>query len=333
MLAGRYQLVEILGSGGFGETYIAADLQRPGQPLCVVKQLRPATNDLKLFRLSQRLFKREAEILERLGSHDQIPQLLAYFEEAQEFYLVEEFIDGHPLRQELLLGQSMPEPKIVEMLTEILLILDFIHACGVIHRDIKPSNIIRRRTDQKLVLIDFGAVKETQAHVVDDHTQLQTVGIGTKGYMPSEQSAGSPRFSSDIYALGVTGIQALTGYPPDRLEEDEATGELIWKTKASPSAELEAILTGMTQYSFRDRYQSARAVLHDLEVLLHRYGLSDLLDAKQNLGSVVEHHVSSLLNHISFSEMDDDDDLDNAADSTLIWASSMQSDPPSDDDA
>ncbi len=330
MLAGRYQLVEILGSGGFGETYIAADLQRPGQPLCVVKQLRPVTNDLKLFRLSQRLFKREAEILERLGNHDQIPQLLAYFEEAQEFYLVEEFIDGHPLRQELLPGQAMPEPKIVEVLTNILLILDFIHACGVIHRDIKPSNIIRRRTDQKLVLIDFGAVKETQAQVVDDQTQLQTVGIGTKGYMPSEQSAGSPRFNSDIYALGVIGIQALTGRPPDRLDEDEQTGELIWKTKASASAELESILTRMTKYSFRDRYQSTREVLNDLEVLLHRYGLNHLLDAMQNLGSVVEHHVSSLLNHISFSEMDDDD-LGNAEDSTLIWASSMQSDPPSEE--
>ncbi len=330
MLAGRYQLVEILGSGGFGETYIAADLQRPGQPLCVVKQLRPVTNDPKLFTLARRLFIREAETLERLGKHDQIPQLLASFEEGQEFYLVEEFIDGHPLRQELLPGQPLPEPTVVELLADLLLILNFIHTCGVIHRDIKPSNIIRRRADQRLVLIDFGAVKESQTHVLDDQTQLQTVGIGTRGYMPSEQSAGNPRFNSDLYAVGILGIQALTGLPPDRLKEDKDTGELIWQDIASPSVELKAVLTKMTQYSFKERHQSVQEVLHDLDVLLRRYGLHHLTSSLGRSPIHPDTQPSRLLDHISFERLDDDTDFSGLDDETLLWPSSAQ--PASDAD-
>ncbi|MEM9450584.1 MAG: serine/threonine-protein kinase [Cyanobacteria bacterium P01_E01_bin.6] len=330
MLAGRYQLVEILGAGGFGETYIAADLQRPGQPLCVVKQLRPITNDLKLFTLSQRLFRQEAQTLERLGKHPQIPQLLAYFEEGQEFYLVQEFINGHPLRQELLLKQQLTESEVVKFLTEILLILDFIHQCGVIHRDIKPSNIIRRQSDQKLVIIDFGAVKEMQAHMRDDQTHLQTISIGTRGYMPSEQFAGTPRFNSDLYAVGVLGIQALTGLSPDRIDIDSATGELMWHGKAAPSLELKEILTTMTRYSFRERYQSAQDVLRDLDVLLNRYGLHHILETQQTSVSTITNGTLPLLDHLHFQDIDDDES-NHLNDSTLPWPSSVKPTPDSEE--
>ncbi|MGF1536015.1 MAG: CHASE2 domain-containing protein [Elainellaceae cyanobacterium] len=274
ILSGRYQLIEVLGAGGFGETYIAIDAQRPGNPLCVVKQLRPVSNDPKLFALSQRLFTREAETLERLGQHNQIPQLLAYFEEGEDFYLVQEFIDGYPLRQELPAGRPLPEVKVVEILRDLLEILEFIHFHGVIHRDIKPSNIIRRNLDQRLVLIDFGAVKEIHTQFADDQSQAHTVGIGTRGYMPSEQYAGTPRPSSDIYAVGIVGIQAATGYPPDKLMEDPKTGELLWQEHANISSELQAILTVMTRYGFQQRYQSASEALKDLYVLLQRYSLT-----------------------------------------------------------
>jgi len=283
-LVGRYQLVEVLGAGGFGETYIAIDAQRPGNPLCVVKQLRPVSDDPKLFALSQRLFTREAETLERLGQHNQIPQLLAYFEDSSDFYLVQEFIDGHPLRQELPTGQPLSEMKVVEIIRDLLEILEFIHYRGVIHRDIKPSNIIRRHSDQRLVLIDFGAVKEIHTQFTEDSDQPNTIGIGTRGYMPNEQYAGSPRPSSDIYAAGIVGIQAATGYSPDKLEEDLKTGELLWQDKTTVSSELKDILTMMTRYGFQQRYQSASEALKDLYVLLQRYSLtvSGMPDGQDN---------------------------------------------------
>jgi serine/threonine protein kinase/uncharacterized membrane protein YgdD (TMEM256/DUF423 family) len=266
-LAGRYTIKKVLGSGGFGETYIAEDTQRPGNPACVVKQLRPNSNNPKLFQLARRLFQQEAETLEKLGKHEQIPQLLAYFEEDQEFYLAQEFIPGQPLSSELSLGKQEPEFKVIVILQELLTILEFVHRHNVIHRDIKPNNIIRRRSDSKLVLIDFGAVKEISQLAEDDRRTGFTVGIGTQGYMPNEQCAGNPRFNSDIYAVGMIGIQALTGLSPSQLIQDKNTGEIPWKHRAQVSYALAEVLSKMVRYDFRHRYQSATEVLQALRSL------------------------------------------------------------------
>ncbi|HEY9706477.1 MAG TPA: CHASE2 domain-containing protein, partial [Allocoleopsis sp.] len=142
LLTGRYQLKKVLGSGGFAITYIAEDIQRPGHPECVVKQLRPARQDAKFLDVARRLFATEAEILEQLGQHSQIPQLLAYFEESSQFYLVEEFIIGHSLIEEMPLENPVPEQKVIEIVKNVLQILQFIHHHHVIHRDIKPGNIM-----------------------------------------------------------------------------------------------------------------------------------------------------------------------------------------------
>lgn len=261
-LMGRYTITKLLGSGGFGETYIAEDTQRPGNPQCVVKQLRPSSNNPKLLQLAHRLFGREAETLEKLGKHDRIPQLLAHFEEDGEFYLVQEYVPGRSLSSELPLGRNLPEAQVVNLLQQLLEILEFVHSQGVIHRDIKPSNIIVRDTDQKLVLIDFGAVKEIH-HLTDEDDSVLTVGIGTQGYMPSEQCAGSPRFNSDIYAIGMTGIQALVGLPPSQLKTN-ADGDVIWQGKTPVSHALAVILNKMVRAYFKDRYQSATEVLQAL---------------------------------------------------------------------
>ncbi len=267
-LGGRYQITGVLGAGGFGETYLARDIQRPGQPQCVVKQLRPASNSLKMLQLSRRLFHREAETLERLGKHDQIPQLLAYFEEDEEFYLVQEFVAGRPLSEQLSLGRQLPEVRIITLLVELLTILEFVHSNGVIHRDIKPSNIIQRQIDGRLVLIDFGAVKELHQITEDEGQTGMTVGIGTQGYMPNEQCAGNPRFNSDIYALGMTAIQALIGLPPSQLKEDPKTGEILWQDRIQVSQSLVTILNKMVRYDYRNRYRSATEVLQDLQKLM-----------------------------------------------------------------
>ncbi|MGQ4647160.1 protein kinase domain-containing protein [Lyngbya aestuarii] len=259
LLDGRYQVTEVLGAGGFSKTYLAQDTKRPGNPICVIKQLKPANSDQNFLEIARRLFRSEAETLEKLGNHDQIPRLLAYFEEDQEFYLAQEFIEGHTLSQELQPEQKWPESEVIELLREVLLILEFVHSHNVIHRDIKPDNIIRRQSDNKLVLVDFGAVKQVSSQLTGGYGKSgNTVSVGTPGYMSSEQALGQPRPSSDIYGLGIIGIQALTGMLPDQLPEDLSTGEILWEHLVVPvSRSFGSVLTRMVRYHFKDRYQSA----------------------------------------------------------------------------
>ncbi|BCX07619.1 MAG: serine/threonine protein kinase [Fischerella sp.] len=265
ILGGRYQINKVLGSGGFGCTYLAKDNQRPGNPICVVKQLMPARRDTRFMQVARRLFDAEAEILEVLGKHHQIPELLAYFEESNEFYLVQEYISGHALSEELPPHHNIKtESEVIEMLKGILEVLAFVHEHRVIHRDIKPSNIIRCDTDNRLVLIDFGAVKMMQPQS-SEQTELATVAIGTRGYAPPEQFAGHPRLSSDIYALGMIAIQAITGIPPHELHPHPETGTVEWRYGVKISNKLAEILDKMVRYHFSDRYQSAAEVLQDLQ--------------------------------------------------------------------
>ncbi|MCT7973705.1 serine/threonine-protein kinase [Laspinema olomoucense] len=267
-LAGHYKIVKNLSSGGFGETYIAEDTHRPGNPKCVVKHLKPVNSSSAVLPIARRLFNSEAQVLEKLGEHPRIPRLLAYFEEDEEFYLVQEFIDGHPLSAELPLGQRWSENQVKTMLEDVLGILEFVHAQGVIHRDIKPDNIMRRESDNKLVLIDFGAIKEVGNQGIPQTAQASsTVAIGTPGYMPTEQGRGKPRPSSDLYALGMIAIQSLTGMLPNQLREDDDTGEISWKDQANVSPELAMILSQMIRYHFKDRYKTATEVLIDMKSL------------------------------------------------------------------
>lgn len=269
LIEGRYRIVEVLGTGGFGETYVAQDLQRPGQPQCVVKQLKLASDDPKVMQVGRRLFHREAQTLEQLGHHDQIPQLYAYLEEDQEFYLVQELIKGTPLSYEFVIGQPLSEVRVLRILQDLLKILEFVHQQGVIHRDIKPSNIIRRASDRKLVLIDFGAVKLIHTQSTGNLNQNSiTIGIGTRGYAPREQCLGKPLINSDIYAVGTIAIQALTGLPVNSLQDDPKTGELIWQHQSKVSNELAVIINKMVRSDCRYRYQTATEVLQDLQPLL-----------------------------------------------------------------
>jgi WD40 repeat protein/tRNA A-37 threonylcarbamoyl transferase component Bud32 len=295
-LSGRYKIVKHLGGGGFGQTYFAEDLQLPGNPLCVIKQLKPKTTDPLALQIARRLFDREAQVLYTLGNHNQIPQLLAHFEEEQEFYLAQECIEGNDLKEELPFGQLWSETQVITLLQDILKILEFVHQQNVIHRDIKPANLIRRKQDGKIVLIDFGAVKQVSAQTTspEGHTTL-TVAIGSPGYMPNEQLGGKPQFCSDIYAVGMLGIQALTGFGPNQLPEDPKTSEILWRDKlpTSPNLrlpprstgngntagegnrteqtpvtpELADILDKMVRYDYRQRYQTATEALEALQQL------------------------------------------------------------------
>ncbi|MBD2450704.1 protein kinase [Nostoc sp. FACHB-152] len=309
LLDNRYLIVRSLAAGGFGQTYIAEDTRRPGNPVCVVKHLVPASSDPKFLENATRLFLTEAQTLEKLGIHDQIPRLLAYFEEHQEFYLVQDWIDGFPLTHELLPGQRWPESKVCQMLQEVLSILQFVHSFGVIHRDIKPDNIIRRRQDNKLVLVDFGIVKQirTQMLTPGQMNVNATIAIGTPGYMPTEQGRGNPRPNSDIYALGIIAIQSVTGLNPTQLQEDPQTGEIIWQPWAQISQELNTILDIMVRYHFKDRYQSATEALTALEPLITRFSLPSLNSVVTPSGQVIArshpNQVSSSLDAVPVNEL------------------------------
>lgn len=267
-LGGRYRIIKGLGSGGFGQTFLAVDLHLPDQPYCVLKQLNPQVKDEASFQLAKRLFDTEAKVLYRLGEHPQIPRLLAHFEEAQEFYLAQELIEGQTLSELLLPGQAWTESQVLSLLRDILETLAFVHQQNVIHRDLKPSNLIRRSRDQRIVLIDFGAVKQTNTRLINPDTPpTHTISIGTRGYMPSEQIAGQPRFSSDIYAVGMIGIQALTGSSPRHFSQDPDTGEILWHPDYPIHPKLQAILDRMICYDFRDRYTTALEALQALNQL------------------------------------------------------------------
>jgi eukaryotic-like serine/threonine-protein kinase len=197
LLRNRYRIEKALAIGGFGETYLAIDLDYPGQRQVVVKQLKPAQSDPATLEVARRLFESEAQVLADLGeTSDRLPALYACFEEQREFYLVQEFIAGQTLTMDLA-GRQLSESQTVEILQEILAGLQVVHGKNKIHRDLKPDNIMRRTQDGKLVLIDFGAVKEVrQATNLGKHLSA-SIGIGTLGYMPTEQAIGFPRLASD----------------------------------------------------------------------------------------------------------------------------------------
>jgi serine/threonine protein kinase len=262
---------------------LAEDLQLPDHQKCVVKRLQPTSSDTFVLEIASRLFETEARVLHKLGSHDRIPRLLAHFEEDHQFYLVQELIDGYELTNEIIsiersadgypIGR-MNEAQAIAFLIDVLETLVFVHQQGAIHRDIKPANLMRRRTDGKLVLIDFGAVKQVGTAVVS--AIGSTVAIGTDGYMPNEQAIGKPRPCSDLYAVGAIAVQGLTGVAPNLLSENLETGELAWRTspnhaalkyRANVNDELATIIDKLVKYDFRDRYQSAEVVLTDLRKL------------------------------------------------------------------
>ncbi|NJM27801.1 MAG: protein kinase [Pseudanabaena sp. RU_4_16] len=263
-LQSRYKIIKLLGKGGFGETYLAEDLHIPinPKPKCVVKRLQPQAISPEIVRL----FQQEGEFLYKLGQkYDRIPTLSAYFQEGNEFYLIQELIDGEDLSTEILPGQPWQESDVVKLLQEILEILSFVHQQNIIHRDIKPQNLIRR-SDSRFALIGFGVVKEIATGTTIQQQSYPTP-IGAPGYIPVEQVMGKPRFSSDLYALGMTIVYALTGTPPGDLPEDPQSGEVMWRQFAQVSDRTAAILDKMVRSHYRDRYQNTNEVIDDLNSL------------------------------------------------------------------
>ncbi len=287
LLRDRYRVVKALGQGGFGATFLSNDEALPGEPSCVIKQLRPSESTPYILQMARELFEREALTLGRIGNHPQVPRLLDYFEEHEQFYLIQEYISGATLQEEVKSAGAFSEVGVRQFLSEILPLLQYIHAQEVIHRDIKPANLIRRVQDSRLVLIDFGAVKNKveQAASLSGQTPLTAYAIGTPGFAPPEQMAMRPVYASDIYALGVTCIYLLTGKSPRDLEYHPKTGEMIWEKTVQISDHLTEVLRKMIEVSVRNRYQSTEEVLKALEMEPYLESLAQGLLGKSSTGS------------------------------------------------
>lgn len=272
LLRNRYRPVKNIGRGGFGRTYLAVDTDRLDTP-CVIKQFAPQTQGPKSFLKAVQLFEQEAQRLNDLGEHPQIPNLLAYFEHEKFLYLVQQMVPGHTLFKELSNQGPFSEAVIRTLLNDLLPVLRFIHNKGVIHRDITPNNVIRRKGDGKFVLIDFGIAKQfSEALLQESGTR-----IGTEGYSPIEQfRSGQAYPASDIYSLGATCLHLLTGCKPESLY-DAMAGRWIWQEKLRDMGRslhpgLIAILSLMVQDLVNDRYPDAQAVLDDLRRLPKFHG-------------------------------------------------------------
>lgn len=283
----RYQIVRALGRGGFGVTYLVKDISLPSEPLCVIKLLCPkVSNPVVLQRACQR-FEREAKILSQLGSHAQIPRLLDYFQVNNEFYLVQEYVRGRTLAKEIKSRGPLSELEVKHFLREILPVLGYVHEHQVIHRDIKPPNIIRCQDDGRLVLIDFGAVKEQFIEVNQSTVRGATTHfVGTLGFAPPEQLALRATYSSDIFALGVTCLYMLTGKPPMEFSYDSDTGEVNWQDYVDVSEHFSKVLDKMLKIAVRDRYQSADEILRILNLEPYLGKLSDCLHVQPRLSDL-----------------------------------------------
>ena len=268
-LNGRYRVISALGTGGFGTNYLAEDQDRPGYPRCVVKQLQLESDNAQLVNATQQLFNAEAETLQKISHHEQIPKLVAAFEEEGQFFLVQEFIPGPSLTTEILNDRSLPEPRVTKLLKEILNVLEFIHAKGVSHLNLKANNLIHHQQLDKWVLINFGlekSLKEISGQVMGQ--KIASALASTPPTSKSSEPTISPSSAStDIYALGMICLQALTGMPPSEIERNPKTGEIRWPAEitAHVSPKLRNIISKMVFHDSRQRYSSATEVLKALD--------------------------------------------------------------------
>jgi eukaryotic-like serine/threonine-protein kinase len=267
----HYDITKFLGLGRFGETYLAKSKELPGRPDCVVKRFCFQSRETQTpFFLIKKSFDEKAEVLYRLGQHDRIPTVLSQLADSENLYLVQEYIDGELLSQELAPGKIWNQQQVIDLLQDTLGTLEFLHHQNFIHQDINPANWMRRWSDGKFVLLGCSGAKDTASIWSQPIDGNPVELIGTKGYIPFEQEEENPQFNTDIYALGVIAIQALTGTWPIEVHPD--TYELSWRHLTSANLKLVEIVDRMVRPDYRNRYQLVREVLDDLDqfVVTHR---------------------------------------------------------------
>ncbi len=267
ILNDRYKIISELGRGGFGRTYLAEDVYRYNEK-CVLKEFTPEVEDDRQLRKAAELFNREAGILYKLN-HDRIPTFNALIKSQIEgkecLFLAQQYIEGETYLKLLNQGRKLNEEEATQLLLDILDILEYIHALNLIHRDISPDNLIRRKSDGKPILIDFGCVKEAATVAVKNQRNFLATVIGKKGYAPDEQMRlGQVFHNSDLYSLAVTILVLLTGKEPEELYNSYSAA-WHWKHEVRVSQNLERVLDKMLAHLPNDRFLSAKDVREALE--------------------------------------------------------------------
>lgn len=271
ILKNKYRIDEPLAEGGQGKIYRATDITSGINRQYIVKQFTPNYSSNFALETGTRLFNLESKTLQKLGKHSQIPQIFDYFEANQRFYLVQEFIEGQTLAAEFAQKKQLTAMELLPIVKDILDVVQFVHRNNCIHRDLKPSNLIRNQHDRKIYLIDFGTVKEKiDSKNIDSQGRIKrTVAIQTEGYTPIEQISGRPEFCSDIYAIGMLMVNALTGVHPSVIPKDDRYNP-IWQNllptdnyKYNPN--LLKLIDKMVRSNYLERYQSIDEVLADLQ--------------------------------------------------------------------
>ncbi|MBE9001945.1 MULTISPECIES: serine/threonine-protein kinase [unclassified Nostoc] len=269
VLQNRYRIIQILGQGGFGRTYLAED-QRRFNELCAIKELISTATEASAWEKAKELFHREAAILYQI-EHPQVPKFRERFEQDQRLFLVEDYVAGQTYRAMLAerqaVGKTFTEAEVLQLIQLLLRVLEHIHSRGIIHRDISPENIILRDSDAKPVLIDFGVVKELATRLRSPESAMPETTVGKLGYSPSEQmQTGGAYPSSDLYALAVSAIVLLTGKEPkDLFDENQLTWN--WQRWVKVSPRFAVVLNRMLNHIPSDRYQSAASVSQALQPL------------------------------------------------------------------
>jgi serine/threonine-protein kinase len=283
VLQNRYHLIDVLGQGGFGRTYLAEDQGRFNER-CAIKELIPPETGEYALQKSQELFQREAESLYKI-SHPQVPQFRANFEQDGRLFLVQDYVEGKTYRQLLndrkaqtyIQGTNpnaasqasgngaFSEADVRQLLEQLLPVLDHIHSRNIIHRDITPDNIIRRNSDGLPMLIDFGVVRRVATQILTSAASAPVTTVGKVGYAPSEQiQSGRAYPSSDLYSLAATAVVLLTGKEPQQLYDDRQL-TWNWRQGVNVSDQFANVLNRMLGYRPGDRYQSAMEVLQAIQ--------------------------------------------------------------------
>ncbi len=274
LLGGRYQFIKVLGVGERRQTLLVADVHYPGHPQCVIKQLKLPTRNPTTLKFILSLLKKKLEVLEMVGRHNQIPNTLASFQDQKHFYLVQEFIPGRSLAEELVVGQPWPQQKVLPLLLEVLQILVFVQEHGVIHSNLKPANIIRHHGDDRILVSDFGLLKEINWDISSKETASESDSQGVHwAYVPLEQRQGQARFCTDHYALGMIAVQALTGLSPQDLPDAsqsdfQATVIRLLQQMGGVGINTASLIARMVHPEPDRRYQKAVAILADLSRLV-----------------------------------------------------------------
>lgn len=259
----RYRIIELLNGTQGSRSYLGEDTIQSDFDECVIKQFLPPSKDAALLKLSHNVLETEAKPLEKLAQQDdRIESLTSFFEKNKNFYLVRKYIVGKSLKNEMVSAEKLNSEQVLNILLEILEILVIVHQRGIIHGNIKPANIIRRESDNKLVLTDFGAPQEAVSNIV-----------GSSEYMPIEQAYRNVQFNSDIYALGIIAIEALTGLNAKQItsqknQKNTDAEKIIWYPRSyQVNPKLARIIDKMVHLNYQNRYQSAEEVLKDLQAI------------------------------------------------------------------